>query len=618
MPDHGAAGLAARGSYDGGPPRHAWFMTPDQIIIFCILGALLVMFIWGVWRYDVVAFAGLVAAMALGVVPVEKAFLGFGHPAVVTVAAVLIVSKALSDSGAVDYLARLIEPFTGSAITHIAALSLLAGVLSGFMNNVGALALLMPMAMQSAQKVKRPVAMILMPLSFASILGGLTTLIGTPPNIIVATYRSEALGKSFGMFDFTPVGGLTAAIGIVFLVFIGWRLIPKARQSSSAAEDLFEVGDYLTEAKIPKGSDAVGMTVDEMEKAIEDEPPMIVGIIRKKRRIFARAQQETVKAGDILIVESSSDAIKKLLEKFGLDLVGDKPIREDLSSGDTALVEAVVQSGSRLEGRTSNSIRLRNRYGINLIAVSRQGKRIEGRLLDEKLRAGDILLVQGDVDQLPDTFSTLALLPLAGRDLTLRRSRRDALVAVGIFGTAIGVAALGLASLQLTLAAALVGFVVFNVLPVRRIYDAVDWPVIVLLGAMIPIGGALDASGGTKLIADTISQASTDPVVLIVLILVATMTLSDIMNNAATAVVMAPIAANLAIQNGWNPDAFLMAVAVGASCAFLTPIGHQNNMLVMGPGGYRFGDYWRVGLPLEILIVAVSVPMILWVWPLTP
>lgn len=593
-------------------------MTPDQIIIFCILAALLAMFIWGFWRYDVVAFAGLVAAMALGVVPVEKAFLGFGHPAVVTVAAVLIVSKALSDSGAVDYLARLIEPFTGSTFTHIAALSLLAGVLSGFMNNVGALALLMPMAMQSALKANRPVALILMPLSFASILGGLTTLIGTPPNIIVATYRAEALGEPFGMFDFSPVGGLTAVIGIVFLVFIGWRLIPVARQSRSAAEDLFEVGDYLTEAKVPKASSAVGMAVEDIEKAIEDEPPMIVGLIRRQRRIFARAQRETVKAGDILIVESPSEGIKKLVEKFGLDLVGDKPMREDLSSDEMTLAEGVVQSSARLEARTANSIRLRGRYGVNLIAISRQGKRIESRLHDEKLRAGDILLLHGDADRFGEAFSALGLLPLAHRSLSMGRAKRDALVAVGLFGTAIGFSAVGLASLQLALAAALLGMVVFNVLPVRRIYDAIDWPVIVLLGAMIPIGGALDASGGTKLIAEAISQASASPVILMILILVVTMTLSDIMNNAATAVVMAPIAANLAQQNGWSADPFLMAVAVGASCAFLTPIGHQNNMLVMGPGGYRFGDYWRVGLPLEILIVTVSIPLILWAWPLTP
>ncbi len=593
-------------------------MTPDQIIVFCILGALLVMFIWGFWRYDVVAFAGLVAAMALGVVPVEKAFLGFGHPAVITVAVVLIVSKALSDSGAVEYLSRLVEPFTGSTTTHITALSLLAGVLSGFMNNVGALALLMPMAIQSAIKAKRPVAIILMPLSFASILGGLTTLIGTPPNIIVATYRAEATGESFGMFGFTPVGAVIALLGIVFLIFAGWRLIPKERRSSSAAEDLFDVEDYLTEARVPKNSKAVGMVVSDIEDAIKDETPMIVGIIRRKRRILSRAQQETLKANDIVIVEASSAGIEKMVSGFGFELVGDKPIREDLAEGHIKLAEAVVQSGSRLTGRTANSMRLRSRYGINLIAISRQGTRVEGRLLDEKLRPGDILLIQGDEARLPDLFSNMSLLPLAQRDLSMGRGKWSALMAVGIFGTAIALSAFGLVSLQLALCGALLGLVLSNVMPVRRIYDAIDWPVIVLLGAMIPIGGALDASGGTQLIAEAIRQTSTNPVVLLTLILIATMTLSDIMNNAATAVVMAPIAASIGQQSGWSADPFLMAVAVGASCAFLTPIGHQNNMLVMGPGGYKFGDYWRVGLPLEVLIVAIAVPLILWIWPLTP
>jgi len=593
-------------------------MTFDQIAVFAILGSLLGFFVWGYLRYDVVALLGLLVAVVLGVVPVDQAFSGFGHPAIITVAAVLVISRALTNSGAIDRLVRTIAPATGTTVFHIAALAGVAAALSAFMNNVGALALLLPVALQSAASAGRSPALILMPLSFGSILGGLMTLIGTPPNIIVATYRQTVAGEPFAMFDFTPVGAAVAGLGLVFLALAGWRLVPKERQARRAAEDLFEVEGYLTEVRVPNESKAVGMIASDVENAVGDDELLVLGLIRRKQRMFAAARREKIRAGDVLIVEAMPKAIDKLVAALGVKLVGGKDFgRGELRADDVILVEAVVQPRSRIEGRVARDLRLRSRHSANLVAISRQGRPLHERLMETRFRAGDVLLLQGDVDRMPETLAWLGCLPLAGRGLQLGK-RSQVGLAVGIFAAAIIAAALGLVPLLLALALAMAAVVVLNIVPAREAYDAIDWPVIVLLGALIPVGGALETTGGTALLAAGITDlaAGVSPVVILVLLMIVTMTLSDVMNNAATAVVMAPVGYRIAEQLAVNPDPFLMAVAVGASCAFLTPIGHQNNMLVMGPGGYRFGDYWRMGLPLEGLIVVVAVPMILWVWPL--
>ncbi|MGB1547144.1 MAG: SLC13 family permease [Alphaproteobacteria bacterium] len=592
-------------------------MVYEQMSVFTILGGLLIAFLWGGWRYDVVAFAGLLLAVLVGVVPLEGAFAGLSHPAVITVIAVLILSRAIANSGAIDIVVRAVAPSTGHTTLHIAALVAIAAVLSAFMNNVGALALLLPVALQSAAKAGRPPALVLMPLSFGSILGGLATLIGTPPNIIIAAYRDQALGEPFHMFDFTPVGGAVALLGIVFLAVIGWRLVPKERRARKAAEDLFEVEGYVTELRAPKSSKAVGLRVPEVEKAAGDHELMVVGLIRRKRNIYAAVRRETIQAGDILIVEAVPAAIDKVVSNLGLKLVSGKPFgRGILHAGDVKLVEAVVQPGTRMENRSVQELRLRGR-GVNLVALSRQGRPLHERLLSTRFVAGDVVLLQGDEDDLADTIGWLGCLPLAQRGLQMGR-RKQAGLTVGIFALAIGAAAFGVLPLLLSFPLAVLALFIFNTISPREAYDAVDWPVIILLASLIPIGEALEQTGGTALIANgLLDMAGGMPaVVLIVLIMVVTMTLSDVLNNAATAVIMAPVAFGIAQALGANADPFLMAVAVGASCAFLTPIGHQNNMLVMGPGGYQFGDYWRMGLPLEILIVAVATPLILWVWPL--
>ena len=592
-------------------------MSSSQALLFAILAGTMGLFIWGRYRYDIVAFGALVTATLLDIVPAPEAFLGFGHPAVITVAAVLVISRALQNSGVVDMLAAKLEVATRDPLIHIGALTGLAAVLSAFMNNVGALALLMPVALQTAAATGRSPALLLMPLSFGSILGGMMTLMGTPPNIIIASYRQELTGESFGIFDFSPVGVVLALGGMIFITFVGWRLIPKERRGNKATEDLFEITDYITELRVLEDSPVIGRGLRHLE-TLADDQVLGVGVLRGDNHIISGARYARLRAGDIVIVESDPSALAKIVEAAKLELVGKEAFKtEDLTSEEAGVVEAVIGPSSRLAKRTFAGLRLGQRFNMNLIAIARQGKPFKKRLDKVRLQPGDVLLLQGERESLTETIVDLGCLPLAERGLRIR-TRPSPLIPVGIFATALISAVTGLLPVYVAFTAAIVLLVLTQVVSVREVYASIDWPVIVLLAAMIPLGRALQTTGGTDLIAAGILTVAggLGPLFIMALLLVVTMTLSDVMNNAATAVVMAPIAATLANQLGVNLDPFLMAVAIGASCAFLTPIGHQNNVLVMGPGGYKFGDYWRMGLPLEILIVATAIPLIAIVFPL--
>lgn len=592
---------------------------PDHITVLFLLAGLMVLFIWGRWRYDVIAFGGLIAAVLMGLVPVAETFSGFGHPATMTVAVVLVVSRALSLTGAADYLATRVINAVHSMLGHIGILSGIAAILSGFMNNVGALALLMPVAVQSAERAKHPISRILMPVSFASILGGLITLIGTPPNIIIATFRADSTGTAFAMFDFAPVGGCVAVVGIAFITFIGWRLIPERVGAQGPESRRSGIEEYVSEVRVPKTSPAVGLSVAEIEEQFLDgDEVLIVGIVRRGKATSAINRHSVIRSSDILIVEASPADLDRFVQTLRLKVLGARdPDAGMRQLENMSLQEVVVAPGSRVEGRTVEMVRFRRTHSVNLLGVSRQGRPYRGRVRNFRFSVGDVLLLQGEAERLPEIASRLGCLPLAERGLQFGL-RRNAGPAVAMFALGIVAAALGLLPIAVALGLVAVAMVLSGILPVREIYEGIDWPVIVLLGALIPIGQAMESTGATMLIAFGLLDAfAALPAWMIMLaVLVITMTLSDVLNNAATAVVMAPISAEIAQGMSVNQDPFLMAVAVGASCAFLTPIGHQNNALIMGPGGYRFGDYWRMGLPLEVLIVAVAVPAILTFWPL--
>jgi di/tricarboxylate transporter len=591
-------------------------VTGDQIFVFAVLAAALGLFAWGRWRYDLVAVAAMAAVVLRGIVPADQALLGFGHPAVVTVAAVLVISCALRNSGIVEVIAQRLEPLTARPAIHIAVLTGVVTLCSGFMNNVGALALMLPVALATAEQRERSPALLLMPLAFGSILGGLTTMIGTPPNIIVAAYRADVAGSPFGLFDFTPVGGPVALAGVAFVALIGWHFIPKARRGRTAARKLFEIGEYMVEVRVGEKSPLVGKRLSALE-SLGEEDVVPLGLVRGGK-VIRTAPWHVVEAGDVMVLRADPADLQAKMDEAKLELAGAAgEAAKGVASEDAALIESVVKPGSPLAGRAPSYLYWRSRGSLTLLALARQDRPILRRPWAERFREGDVLLLQAELEDLGENLAGFGLLPLAERELKLGKPRQLGL-ALGIFGVAIVANLLGLVPVFLAFVLAIVAFVLAGILPVRDVYKEIDWPVIVLLGAMIPVGQALEISGGTQLAARSILglTGGVSPVWVLALVLVATMFLSDVINNAATAVLMAPIAVQVAEGLGVNADPFLMAVAVGASCAFLTPIGHQSNTLVMGPGGYRFGDYWKMGLPLEVVIAAVAIPAILWVWPL--
>ena len=613
-------------------------MTDQQAVILLILAATIFMFVWGRWRHDVVAGASLLACVLAGLVPAEAAFAGFGHAAVITVASVLVLSRGLQNTGAVDALAKRTLPSKAGPTLTIAALTGLGAIISSFMNNVGAMALLMPVAVQVAARHELPAGKVLMPLAFGTILGGMVTLIGTPPNLIVSGFRAEADMGSFGMFDFTPVGLTVACAGVAFVVLLGWRIVPARKQQGAAG---FDTGTYLTEARVTDEGKAVGKPLREVARILEEADAQIIGMIRNEVRFSAPNPARVVRSGDILVIEAEPDSLGSALSALGLTLeknVLPEPEQpeddgsrrqpdaepedeqeqdQERESSEPELQELVVMPTSALIGRSASSIRLQERFGLNLLAISRQGRRTIKRLRSTPIQGGDVLLMQGVPDGLSGFAAEFGCVPLAPRAVRIPASGRLTMATV-IMAAAIGGAALGLLPAAIAFAGGVLLFTIFRVVPVRQVYEAIDWPIVVLLGALIPIAGAMASTGAADLLAQVLldNVATGRPVVALAIVLVTAMTLSDFMNNAATAAVMCPISISTAAQLGVSADSFLMAVAIGASCAFLTPIGHQNNTLILGPGGFRFGDYWRLGLPLEILVIAVSLPMLLVVWPL--
>lgn len=590
--------------------------NPDQWIVFGTLILTLVLFILGKIRYDIVALIALLILVVLGPIPTERAFTGFSNSAVITVAAVFVLSKALQNSGVVDLLGQKLAKVQGGTIIQLAALTGIVVVFSAFMNNVGALALLLPVAIQLARKKNLSPSTYLMPIAFASLLGGMTTLIGTPPNIIISSFREQAGLEPFRMFDFSLVGVGVAVIGVIYIVFLGWRLIP-IRKGQSSTDSLFDIEKYVTEVRITETSKLNGRRLSEFHTFVESEV-MIIALVRGAERRLAPSPQTKFSSNDVLILTIDTENLDNLISTSGVELVGSEKIdSKELESDEISLMETVVTANSMMIGGNARTLNLRKNYGVNLLAIARQGRRLHTRLDRIRFQSGDVLLLQGYSDTLKEVLSTLGCLPLANRGLRIGQPRRI-IFSLAIFASALLLSAIDLLSVQVAFLAACVIMVLTKLISLKDAYESIEWPIIILLGAMIPVGEALETSGGASMIANGVLNVANQmaPEVSLVIMLVATMFLSDIINNAAAVVLMAPIGINIANGLGVSIDPFLMATAIGASCAFLTPIGHQSNTLVMGPGGYKFGDYWKIGLILEIIIVVVSIPLILLFWPM--
>ena len=590
-------------------------MSTDQIILFSLFGAVFGLLLWGRFRYDIVAFSALMVGVVLGVVPQKDAFAGFGHPATLVVALVLVVSAGLVRSGAVFLITRTLVDASRSLGAHITLMGAIGGILSAFMNNVAALALLMPVDVQTARKAGRSPGLSLMPLSFATILGGMVTLIGTPPNIIIAAIREESLCAPFKMFDFAPVGGIAAIAGMTFVALVGWRLIPPRDESSSTSDDLAE---YIAELTVPEDSKHIGKRHSELEPEADKTDVAILGLIRDGKRHYGQARNTALKAGDALVLEATPDALDEFRTSLNLALSDTERTERLNAAGEgVEIIEVVVKDTSRLVDRTAEAVGLAWRQSAVLMGISRGDTRIKNQVRKTPIQPGDILLLLVPRNRGHDVTDWLGCLPLADRGLAVTENSKVWL-AIGMFAGAVIAASLGLIYLPVALGLVVIAYVLTRIVPLSELYTHIEWPVVVLLGSMIPLGAALETSGGTELISGALLgwTAGMPAWAVLTVLMIVTMTLSDVLNNTATTIVAAPVGIQMAQSLGVSPDPFLMAVAVAASSAFLTPIGHKNNTLILGPGGYSFGDYWRMGLPLEIIIVAVSIPAILVFWPL--
>ena len=589
------------------------FISPEaQVasILFILLGFL----IWGRWRYDGVTLTALAVMVFLRLVPAKEAFLGFGHPAVITVALVLLISKALEKSGFINMIGDQLRQKVSGEMQFLIVLMFVAAFLSSFMNNIGAMAMLLPITIGIAQKMEWNPSKFLMPLAFASILGGMNTKIGTPPNIIISEFRETKSDTAFAFFDFAFAGFPISFLGILFIAFIGWRFV-KLREGGSAQTPLVDIQDYLIEMTISEESILVGKRVHELTSEIGTDN-VLLGVVSEKGTIRKPHHRETFEALQILVLKISPDDVAGIQTEFGLII---DPDLEDLRQiGDLGEIEAMITPRSRLIGRKYNYFKRMARGILSLLGLWRQGTKLRRRLANEIFKAGDVLLLSSrDTDErVAEKLELLGLMPLWQRELDVIRDTSRAWQALVLFLLALIAVIFFNVNIVVAFLICVLAYASRRLLTGEGIYRHIEWPVVVMLGAMIPIGGALTSSGLTDISADFITSnlSGLNVAWILAVILIFTMFVSDLINNAATAVIMAPVSMTVAVQLNHPIEPFLMAVAVGASCAFLSPIGHQCNTLVMGPGNYRFSDYWKLGLPLEILIVCISIPVIMNTW----
>jgi di/tricarboxylate transporter len=591
-------------------------MTLPQGLTFAIVAAMMALFVWGKIRYDVVALLALVASVFVGIVPAKEAFIGFSDDVVIIVAAALVVSAAIARSGITDLAIRPLAPYLKSTQSQVFVLVLAVIVFSTFIKNVGALAILMPVALQFAKRSGTSPSQLLMPLSFGSLMGGLITLVGTSPNIIVSRVRQDILGKPFEMFDYAPVGLGISVVGLLYLTF-AYRLLPKDRRAGVSIDAAINIENYVVEARIRENSMLVDKTASEVE-ALGEGQVKLTTIVRERFRRYRPSAALRLRAGDVLLLEGDPAALEKVVALGNLELGGKAEDASAAGDGDTVgVVEGVVTADSPLVGANLIEIDVRKRYDANVLAISRSGERITQRLRSVRFQAGDVIVVQGRFDVMPDTLQALGILPLAARDVGLGRGRRRWIPLI-ILLAAIAAVAFKVLPIAMAFFSAAVALVLTKSLTLREAYEAIEWPILILLAALIPVSEAVRTTGATDLMAGWLHVAAggMPPIVAMGMMLVAAMAVTPFLNNAATVLMVAPIGAGLASRLGLNPDPFLMAVAVGAACDFLTPFGHQCNTLVMGPGGYKFSDYWKLGLPLSVFIIIAGVPLIAAVWPL--
>ncbi|RUZ77229.1 SLC13 family permease [Mesorhizobium sp. M7A.F.Ca.US.006.01.1.1] len=589
-------------------------MTTPQILSFAVTFVMMAAFVWGRYRYDLVAAVALLLAVAVGIVPFDEAFSGFSDDIVVIVGSALLVSAGIARSGIMEAAIKRFAPKLSGVRSQLALLVIVVTILSAFVKNIGALAIMIPIAFQFARRSNISPSIFLMPMAFGSLLGGLMTQVGTSPNIVVSRVREELIGTAFTMFDFTPVGAAIAAAGTIFLLFFYW-LLPVREKLGGSLNEALDIKNYLTEARIVADSTVLGKTVADLMKLAGGDA-IVTSILRNRTMRMTPLPDVVLKVDDILLLEGDPEALDRLVSQGRLSVTGDRGGGDD-TTNEMVAIEAVIGESSSLIGWTAQRLALYDRFNVNLLAVSRRGERLDRRLAAVELRLGDVVVLRGGAARMPEILRELGCLPLAERAILLG-SVRKGIVPVVVLALAMVATAFGLLPVSVAFFAAAVAIVLFKVIPLRDVYQSLDGPILVMLAVLIPVSDSLRSTGATGVVAGELARLGTllPASGALTLILVAAMAVTPFLNNAATVLVMAPIAAEFASDLGYRPEPFLMAVAIGAGCDFLTPIGHQCNTLVMGPGGYRFSDYPRLGLPLSFLVVIIAVPMLMIVWPM--
>jgi di/tricarboxylate transporter len=591
--------------------------TFQQLAAIGIVLTMLVLFVWDRWRYDLVAMSALLAALVLGTVEPDDAFEGFADPVIVTIAAVLVASRAVARSGILDRAVQRLLAQVNEPSLQIGVLATAVGLMSAFIKNVGTLGIFIPIAIQVARRSRQSPSIYLMPLAFASLIGGTITQIGTSPNLLISTVRQDLGGPPFGMFDYAWVGLPLTLLAVVFLAF-GWRLLPKDRRGRPSAAERFDPGSYTIELAVGPQSPFAGKTVGDLEAAAKGDL-VVTSVARGGTRNRIPNQQWPLMAGDVVTVQADPQPLKAIVSAIGLDIVHaedtNRPAEEGAS--ETTTVEVIVAAGSPLVGETAQSVRLRQTYNVNFLAVSRAGRRIDRELRTHVFEIGDIIVLQGLEGSMAAAIGDLKLLPLADRSLDLATPSRGA-VSLAVLAVAMVLVAFKIAPVGVAFFGAAVAIVWLRQITLRDAYDAIEGPVLVMLAVLIPIARSLERTGVTKIAGDALASlgSALPGEAAVAMMLAAAMIATPFLNNAAAVLMLGPLAGAVAGGLGYKPEPFLMAVALGCACDFMTPIGHQNNLLVMGPGGYRFGDYWRLGLPLSLMILILGTMLILAAWPL--
>lgn len=584
----------------------------EQILISSIIVATLIFFIKGKWRYDVIAMIALFTATIFGLIPLDEIFLGFVHPVVVLVVSMLIISSALVSSGVIDFISRYFKFIGNHFIIQLGILMILVVFLSAFINSMGALAFMIPIAIRMAKKSGVSLSLFLLPLAFGSHLGGGVTLIGSVSNIIVSGFRAQETTSPFGFFDFAYVAIPIAITSIIFITLIGWRLLPKRNDifSQSACLD-----KYITEIKILPDSPVVGKDIAEFQKFAKEEFNLLA-LARGGGYFSLPRSSFKLKEGDILVIEAETMVIEAMTTTLKLELVYKRPFDEDEKhTKGFEVTEVVVPDSSFLLDETAKGLEFHHRFRVNLLGIHRTGMKLKKRLKDIAIKAGDVLIIQGEEEHINQFTKAFGLLPLKEKSFNFEGKKETAMLTGGLFVLAIIISAFNFIDTHVVFAVAAIIMIALGIVSPKKLNTSVDFSMIVLIAVMIQLGSIFYETGAASSLAGLLFLFNDiSPELALAVILLSSIWLSDVMSNVTVAVLLAPVAFSVALQLGVSPDPFLMAVAIGSGSSYLTPIGHQSNIFVMGIGGYKFSDYWRLGLPLEIITFVLGMIFITRYW----